>query len=176
MKKVDKLQKYAASRVDDKNRDVIWSATTNSAYFHFNGSVLRISDHLPHASKASSPGITMSIIITSNPEAYVLQQHSTGRLSVINYKTAKEIIRSFAAISDIFNYPVTPFQLEKDFINEILGNEKALVLGLPIGEFPQNQIKVIKQYVQAAQAKRLKKRQDASNQERENNHIKTPSK
>jgi len=176
MKKVDKLQKYAASKVLDKEKDIIWSSSTNSGYFNYNGSTLRISDHLPSADKANIPGITMSIITTSDPNAYVLQQHSTGRLSVVNYRRAKEIVRSFQALTDIFRYPVTPFRLEKEYAELVTSDAKSLVLGIPTKHFTDKQLAQVRAYALQANQKRLKEKQKATTQEKTEDHLKTPSK
>ena len=173
MKKVDKLHKYAASRVLDKNKDIIWSATTNSGYFNYNGNTLRISDHLPVSGAAAKPGVTMSIIITSDPDAYVLQQHSTGRLSVVNYETAKEIIRSFAALSDIFRYPIAPFRLEKEFLES---DPKTTILGIPLEHFSEKQIAQINSYATQANQKRLLDKQKVTNLEKVQEHLKPEKK
>lgn len=148
MKFKDKLQNYAATKVKDSNSDIIASKSTNSAYFHFNGNVLRISDHLPKNAQPSTA--TMSIIITPNPDAYVLQKSSTGRLSVVNYKQAKEIVRSFDAISDVFSYPEMPFHLENETVKAILkenGIDNKMVLGLPRDSFTPTQIQQIDKIV-----------------------------
>jgi hypothetical protein len=176
MKTKDKLQKYAASKVLNPAKDAIWSASTNSGYFNFNGSTLRISDHLPSSGTAATPGITMSIIITSDPNVYVLQQHSTGRLTVVNYNRAKEIVRSFAAISDIFRYPVTPFKLEKEYIEGIASGKKKNILGVPLEHFTAKQLSQIKSFATQANGKRLQEEQKVAKAERAEEHLKTPSK
>ena len=82
--KLDKLQRYAASKVRNKEKDIILSKDTMSAYYNYSGSILRISDHLAR----ENSGATMSIIITSDPNLYVLNHYPTGTVSVVNYSQA----------------------------------------------------------------------------------------
>ena len=159
----DKLQKYAASKVVNKDKDVIMSMSTKSAYFNFNGNTLRISDHLPASGKSTAPGVTLSIIITSDPNAYILQHYATGRLSVITYERAKEIIRSIGALSDIFRYPITPFRMEKEVLDT--APEKKTVLGIPEAMFTPKQMELIKNMVNQAISNATKK-------EKSENHLK----
>lgn len=173
---IDRLQKYAATRVKDAKKDVIWAQNTNSAYFNFNGSTLRISDHLPLAEKANTAGVTMSIIMTPNKDQYVLQQHSTGLLSVVNYEKAKEIVRSFQALSDIFKYPVTPFKLEKEFVESITASDKSMILGMPSDQFTKKQLLAIKAIVNQAKQRRMIVKSNATKVEKATEHITTPSK
>ena len=172
----DRLQKYAATRVKDRNADVIWAHNTRSAYFNFNGSTLRISDHLPLAEKANTAGVTMSIIMTPNPDQYILQQHSTGFLSVVNYEQAKEIVRSFQAVSDIFKYPQTPFKVEKEFINTVTAADKDTILGVPSSQFTKKQLTMIKGVVAQARQRQQQLKAAATKVEKAENHLTTPSK
>ena len=168
----DKLQKYALSKVGKDN--VIWSKSTNSAYFNFQGTALRISDHLPSSGSVNQSGATLSIIITSNPDQYILQQHSTGRLSVLTYNRAKEIIRSMVSISDVFRYPKCPFQLEKEFVDTLVTGDN--ILGEPLKSFTQAQLNQINSLVKNAKNRRHLKEMELRKQERTNEHLKTPSK
>lgn len=141
-KTADKLQKYACSKAGEEN--TIWSKTTNSAYYNFNGTSLRISDHLPTTGAVNSSGTTMSIISTSNKDQYILLQYSTGRLRVISYNQAKEIVRSISMVSDVFRYPGTPFRLEKELLATL---ETGTILGVPVKAFSENQLTTIKAIV-----------------------------
>lgn len=176
MNNLDKLQKYAASRVKDRNSDVIWAHNTNSAYFNFNGSTLRISDHLPLTEKANTAGVTMSIIMTPNPDQYVLQQHSTGLLSVVSYERAKEIVRSFQALSDIFKYPVTPFKVEKEFVDNIVKDENNNILGVPSKYFKPKQLREIRVITNKAKQIYIQEKSAATKVEKTEKHLTTPSK
>lgn len=175
-KTLDRLQKYAATRVKDPKSDVIWAQNTRSAYFNFSGSTLRISDHLPLTEKANTAGVTMSIIITPNPDQYVLQQHSTGFLSVVNYEKAKEIVRSFQAISDIFRYPQTPFKIEKEYVDSITAEDKDLILGVPKEQFTKKQLTMVKTVVNQVKQRQMQIKANATRKEKVEEHLKTPSK
>ena len=168
----DKLQKYGCKLVGEEN--TIWAKSTCSAYFNFQGTTVRVSDHLPTAGSVNGSGASMSIIITSNPDQYILQQHSTGRLSVVNYTRAKEILRSVAAISDVFRYPQTPFRLEKEVIDEITPTHS--VLGEPMDSFTEKEQRTIRVMTTHARNRRLQKMAEQRRQERKEEHLNTPSK
>lgn len=165
----DKLQRYAARLVGEEG--TIWSKTTCSAYFNFQGTSVRISDHLPKSGNVNASGATLSIIMTSNPDQYILQQHSTGRLSVVNYDRAKEILRSVSAISDVFRYPVTPFKLEKDFMETLTTVNDNTVLGEPTTSFTKAQMSTIKSYFKQAKKNRLTKATKLRKEEKSSNHL-----
>ena len=171
MMTADKLQKYACKLVGKDN--TIWAKSTRSAYFNFMGTTVRISDHLPTAGSVNGSGASLSIIITSNPDQYIIQQHSTGRLSVVNYTRAKEIIRSVTAISDVFRYPQTPFRLEKEVIDSM---SPTSVLGEPLTSFTEKQQKSIKMMTTNARNRRMLEMAEARKKERKEEHLSTPSK
>lgn len=171
-KTADKLQKYAMKLVGQDN--TIWSKTTRSAYFNFNGTTVRVSDHLPTAGSINSNGVSLSIIITSNPDQYILQQHSTGRLTVVNYERAKEIMRSVSVVCDVFRYPNTPFRVEKEIVDGITPSTS--VLGEPLESFTTGQQKYLKTMVQSARSKRMSAMSQTRKKERQEEHLKTPSK
>lgn len=172
MKTADKLQKYACKLVGEEN--TIMAKSTCSAYFNFQGTTVRISDHLPTAGSINGSGASLSIIITSNPDQYILQQHSTGRLSVVNYTRAKEILRSVVLISDVFRYPQTPFRLEKDVLDAAVPTMS--VLGEPLTSFTEKQQTSIKHMVANARNRRVLEMSYARKKERKEEHLNTPSK
>lgn len=165
----DKLQRYAAKLAGESG--TIWSKTTSSAYFCFQGTCVRIADHLPNTGSVNASGATLSVIMTSNPDQYILQQHSTGKLSVINYKTAKEILRSIHAISDVFRYPVTPFKLEKDFLMTLTTVNPDTILGEPSSSFTKPQLKQVESYVRQAKKNRMLRKADVRKEEKSSNHL-----
>lgn len=142
--KIDKLQRYAAMQVDDRKSDVIASKDTRSFYFNFHGNTLRISDHLPLAECA----VTMSIIMTSDPDVYVMNQHKTGRLTVLNYEKAKEVVRSFKYVADIFRRPEVPFAMEKDVVDALTSKNGGsdTILGVPSSAFSPKQVNQINSF------------------------------
>ena len=168
----DKLQKYACRLVGVDN--TIWSKSTRSAYYNFNGNTVRVSDHLPTTGSINSNGVTFSIIITSHPNQYILQQHSTGRLSVVTYERAKEILRSVSALSDVFRYPVTPFRVAKEVVDSV--TPATTILGEPMGSFTDGQLKYIKTMVSGARDRRTSKMAQERKKERHEEHLKSPSK
>ena len=172
MKTADKLQKYAMRQVGQEN--TIWSKSTHSAYFNFQGTTVRISDHLPTGGSVNGSGASLSIIITSKPDQYILQQHSTGRLSVITYNQAKEIIRGVVYISDVFRYPQTPFRLEKEVIDA--ATPETTVLGEPLSGFTEGQQKMIRNLVTNARGRRIQKMAQERKTERKEEHLETPGK
>jgi glycerol-3-phosphate cytidylyltransferase-like family protein len=148
-KTADKLQKYAYRIAGAEN--TIWSQHTNSAYFNFNGTSIRISDHLPTTGGINGSGITLSLISTPTEGVYVLQRHETGRLSVVTYKQAKEIIRSITYVSGVFKYPQTPFKLEME------SYKKDNILGVPVSSFTDKQLKKVKLIARNAEIARTQK-------------------
>lgn len=138
---IDKLQRYAAMQVDDRKSDVIVSRETRSFYYNFHGNTLRISDHLP----LEGSGVTMSIIMTSDPNVYVMNQHKTGRLTVLNYEKAKEVVRTFKYMADIFRRPEVPFAMEKDVVDALTSKNGGsdTILGVPSSAFSPKQVNQI---------------------------------
>lgn len=167
--KLDKLQRYAASKVRNKEKDIIISKDTMSAYYNFSGSILRISDHLAR----ENSGATMSIIITSDPNQYVLNHYPTGTLSVVNYSQAKEIVRTFGYVTDVFRKPESPFALEKEVIDTLTGNgnASAAILGLPASAFTDKQLSSIHLMWNQAKQNLDKNREKAMEHEKNVKHM-----
>ena len=160
-KAIDKLQKYAAMQVEDRHQDVIASKETRSFYFNFHGNTLRISDHLPNQASTA----TMSIIMTSDPNLYVLNQHHTGRLTVVNYSQAKQLVKSFSLLGDIFRKPEVPFAMDKDVMDALKGNAKegsSTIMGVPSSLFTPKQLAQIGSYVRQAYDNRNKVKESAA--------------
>ena len=167
-KTADKLQKYAYKMTGAAN--TIWAQSTNSAYFNFQGTTVRISDHLPTAGKVNGSGVALSIITTSNPDQYILQRHSTGKLSVLNYKQAKDVIRSIKYVSDVFRYPQTPFRLEREIMVDIKADKT--IMGVPVESFTPGQLKHIRMMATTAQQNRQKKITELKHKEEITEHLK----
>ena len=118
LKRMTKLQRYAASLVSDKENDIIQAHGTNSVYYNFNGNRVRISDHLPAEKNVETYGMALSIISTEDDNAFVLQRECSGYLTVITYRRAQEILRSFVSISNILKRPESNFHLEQEFYDK----------------------------------------------------------
>lgn len=112
---MSKLQRYAASLVKDKENDIIQAHGTNSVYYNFNGNRVRISDHLPAEHNVETYGMALSIISTEDDNTFVLQRECSGYLTVITYRRAQEILRSFVSLANIIKRPDSNFHLEREF-------------------------------------------------------------
>ena len=133
-----KLQRYAASLVKDKEHDIIQSKGTNSVYYDFNGNRVRLSDHLPAEANVEKYGMALSIISTEEPNTFVLQRECSGFLTVITYRKAQEILRSFLYISNILPRPSATFRMEKEFYEEGI-----MIKDIPNGTFTREEKKII---------------------------------
>ncbi len=149
-----KLDKYISSLVVDKERDIIRS--TRSNYYHFNGNILRISDHIGINSSGD-----ISIIKTKDDNQYVVHNHKTGDITVISYNDAKKLVKSFGMLSNLYKGANTPnFTIEKEtFVNmenkiNILKKRMkgevtsgVTIMGIPEERFSKGQISTIKTFI-----------------------------
>lgn len=164
LKRMTKLQRYAASLVKNKDSDIIQSKSTNSAYYNFNGNRVRISDHLPAEHNADVYGMALSIISTPDDNIFVVQTECTGFVEVITYRKAQEILRSFNTISNLVKRPEHPFMMEREFY------ENGFVVdGLPTGTLSKKSLSKIKSAIQEAKQEIIKK---STKQEIENKKMK----
>ena len=110
MRPIDKLEKYAKLLAKKYNGDFI--ECEKSRYFSFNGRVVRISDHIGRNSSGN-----FSFILTTTKDTYILHSHSTGNVSVVNYKQAKNILNSLIhlfGLSEVLNNNTFVFEKEKE--------------------------------------------------------------
>lgn len=118
---IDKLDKYLISLCKKYNNNYI--QTKNSAYYDFNGRVIRVSDHIGKNSSGS-----IHFIITDN--TYLLYYNGTQKIRVMNYEEVKEFCRSFIFLSPMLNdlcNNTTPFEIEKEKTNS---NDANMIKGL----------------------------------------------
>ena len=137
------------------------SSGLRSRYYTINTKVLRISDHVGVGNDAY-----VSIIVPSfrnSEEQYIIHAHKSGQISVVSYEKVKELVRSFFYLSSIFSEVSVNRDNEiKSDVNEENGMKKLmlqlkelekyknkakskekLILGIPITEFSEAQLKPI---------------------------------
>ena len=118
---IDKLDKYLISLCKKHNHNYV--QTKSSAYYDFNGRVIRVSDHIGKNSSGS-----IHFIITDN--TYLLYYNGTQKIRVMNYEEVKEFCRSFIflspMLSDLCNN-TTQFEIEKEKANH---NDANMIKGL----------------------------------------------
>ena len=118
---IDKLDKYLISLCKKHNHNYV--QTKSSAYYDFNGRVIRVSDHIGKNSSGS-----IHFIITDN--TYLLYYNGTQKIRVMNYEEVKEFCRSFIflspMLSDLCNN-TTQFEIEKEKTNS---NDANMIKGL----------------------------------------------
>lgn len=118
---IDKLDKYLISLCKKHNHNYV--QTKSSAYYDFNGRVIRVSDHIGKNSSGS-----IHFIITDN--TYLLYYNGTQKIRVMNYEEVKEFCRSFIflspMLSDLCNN-TTQFEIEKEKANP---NDANMIKGL----------------------------------------------
>ena len=106
---IDKLDKYLASLCKKHNGNYVH--TKNSAYYDFNGRVIRVSNHIGKNSSGS-----IHFIITDGN--YLLYYNGTQKIRVMNYEQVKDFCRSFIFLSpmlaDLANPDQPTFEIEKE--------------------------------------------------------------
>lgn len=150
-----KLDKYVTSLIEDKENNIIRSA--RSSYYNFNGNILRVSDHIGINSSGH-----LSIIKTKNENQYVVHNHKTGDVSVLNYEDAKKLVKSFDIMGPLFKGPdESTFSIAKETFdkmeNQIAILKKRMkgevkegedtVFGIPQERFTKGQISTIMSFV-----------------------------
>ena len=101
MRTLDKIEKYLkrfTSEIEESDK---------SRYFKLNGCVVRVSDHFSIGSVCY-----ISILLPTNDNKfYVITNHKTAKVAVVNYEELKGIVKSLAIIPDIIqNAEVNPNQ------------------------------------------------------------------
>lgn len=149
-----KLDKYITSLVEDKQNNIIRSA--RSSYYNFNGNVLRVSDHIGQNSSGN-----ISIIKTNNINQYVVHNHKTGDIKVLNYEDTKKLAKSFDVISPLFKgVEDANFNIAKETLSHMENQLSVLrkrmkgettsgqtILGIPKERFTKGQITTIQSFI-----------------------------
>lgn len=142
-----KLDKYATSLIEDKDKNIIRS--TRSNYYNFGGHILRISDHIG----ANSSG-ALSIVKTQNPDIYVIHRHVDGNIRIATYKETKNVLKGFTLLAPVLLQDSTAFELEGEEMRTTLmkaceknGGNPNTILGIPKTAFTKGQLKTIQIFV-----------------------------
>lgn len=166
MRKKDKVERYLDKLMAQYPGCTVIEAE-KSRYYHVNGRVLRISDHIGTNSSGN-----MSIIIPGFAAGgnYILHAHTSGQISIVTYDGVKDIVRSFFFMSAMMHEIVqNNINLEVDKRDKFNSNEEVMklkksvkeltkykenmskkaktaansVLGVPKGEFEEKHLQVI---------------------------------
>lgn len=107
LNKIEKYLKRFTSEVEESER---------SRYFKLNGCVVRVSDHFAIGSICY-----ISILLpTNDSKCYVITNHKTAKIAVVNYDELKGIIKSLAIIPDIIqNAETSPNQSVQSRLNSL---------------------------------------------------------
>jgi len=95
MRDKDKIEKYLDRLIKKYNGTL--QESEKSRYYSIHGRILRISDHVGIHS-----GNISIIFDSSDKNNYIIHGHTSGNISVLNYKQAKEFVRSFVQCSFIY--------------------------------------------------------------------------
>lgn len=157
---LDKVERYLEKQMKSQTGcECTESAGLRSRYYTINGRVLRVSDHVGTSSNAHVTIIVPSF--RSNDQQYVIHAHNTGQISVLTYDKVKDLVRSFFYLSSIFGEVTSTKEIETDkkeennvikvvekfkelekFKNKANSKEK-LIMGIPVTEFTEAQLKPI---------------------------------
>jgi hypothetical protein len=96
----DKLRKYCDSMAEKYSTTCSVVRGERSTYYNVNGRVLRVSDHV---GSNSSGSISLIEPLFPDDDTIVVHAHTSGYVSVVDYKKAKEIVNSFFYMSSIFH-------------------------------------------------------------------------
>ena len=107
LNKIEKYLKRFTSEVEESER---------SRYFKLNGCVIRVSDHFAIGSVCY-----ISILLPTNDnKCYVITNHKTAKIAVVNYDELKGIVKSLAIIPDIIqNAETNPNQSVQSRLNSL---------------------------------------------------------
>ena len=118
-RKIDKIEKYLKKLMKDNGGSALEARL--SSYYSYGGRIIRVSDHIG----ANSSG-KLSIIIPKfrngqNKDNYIINNHETGDISLLNYEETKELCRSFIYMASMFSAVKSPVEMElekRDKFNE----------------------------------------------------------
>lgn len=118
-RKLDKIEKYLKKLMKDYGGNSLEARF--SSYYSYGGRIIRVSDHIG----ANSSG-KLSIIIPKfrngqNKDNYIINNHETGDISLLNYEETKELCRSFIYMASMFSAVKSPVETElekRDKFNE----------------------------------------------------------
>lgn len=140
-----KLEKFITKFTDDIVR------STRSAYFRFNGYIVRVSDHIGTNSSGS-----FSIIPVGN-DNYIIHKHSSGIIKLYNYNGIKEFIKHVAEYSELMvSTPIPTWEVSKNEVIITKQNDANpnYVLGVIKGAFTPGQLKAIEVIVDQVKTKK----------------------
>lgn len=159
-RKKDKIEKYLDRLIKAHNGSYIESS--KSRYYWFCNKCIRISDHVA----SNSDGNLAIILDEQDKEEYILHVPTTGKISIVNYKELKMIVKSFQLCSSIFqgmgatNNIVKTQTIVKTITQEFVENPNTItpnhVMGIPKSKFTPTRWETIKAVVKK-QLKELKK-------------------
>lgn len=138
---MEKIEKYCDKLCKEYDGTVI--KTERSKYYTVNGRVLRLSNHVGRNSSGCC-----SIIVPKSRDfngAYVIQVHTSGEMTLVNYRTLQEFVRTFFTVTG-FMEPLLQTNYKFDASKEHDGNVVApnntdTILGVPASMFSEKQIK-----------------------------------
>lgn len=137
----EKCLNYLKKVTNAHGGKVTHSFSTNTVYFEINGRKLRLSDHT--TAVASDESGMVSIIAPSNDtEQFIIQCHGSNKMSIVDYKRIKELIRTFAEMPMVFSKTViNGYEFAMKDPPKIDGLN---ILGIPANAFTEGQMKLIK--------------------------------
>lgn len=143
-----RLCEYIDKFVEDK------VVSTRSVYYHFPGFIIRISDHIG----TGSSGIFS--IIALGDDQYLLHRHNNGKIKLINYRKAQELIRYTQEFSEFIDYEYLPsdWQISKNelTLKPTTGEvDKNYILGVHLSQFTPKQFAQIQSFVRQTKSKTL---------------------
>lgn len=138
---MEKIEKYCDKLCKEYDGTVI--KTERSRYYTVNGRVLRLSNHVGRNSSGCC-----SIIVPKSRDfngAYVIQVHTSGEMTLVNYRTLQEFVRTFFTVTG-FMEPLLQTNYKFDIHNEkdggfIEASNSDTILGVPATMFSEKQIK-----------------------------------
>lgn len=145
MREKNKIEKYLDTLIKKHNGTV--SRSDRSSYYFVKGRVLRVSDHV---GKNSTGNISI-IFDNGDSDNYIIHGHSSGLITILNYKQLKEFVRNFVILNFIYNEMnmnnVSISEISKDVtgLNNKSQIKKELVTFLQT-HFTKNQFNTIKNW------------------------------
>lgn len=138
MRPKDKLEKYIERYI--KRSDFETNESDHSRYYHFNGRVVRVSDHIG----TSSDGDLQVILDSADRGHYIVYAAVTRQISVLTYKEVKQMMQCMNLVPSLISVAkvwAKPVKAEKT----VTVVDKETVLGVPTSYFTSGQLSVIRQ-------------------------------